>query len=197
MYGETYPILDEFFGFTTKEQRNNFFRIRTADQMSRIWTKLAKDSRLTLAMVFEMEQPYQAEICWRLVGNPAQMINPSGRQFMVEPTEDAPEGGIMLSNGTEDNERQFIRIAQRQIMPAGPAINAIYKYGPDSPYRSQRGMLREVTEADLRAEDERRQDEKTEVNALASQNVSEPEAQPEQPVEQASDKKSGRRSNKR
>jgi len=182
---QTFPLLDEFFGFTTKEERNNFFRVRTPDQLARIWKIIAKDERLTISMILEMEQPYQAELCWRLVGNPQKMINRSGRFFTLEPTENAPEEGVLISNGTEDNERQFFRISNRQPVDAGLAINAMMKYGPTSPYKTNGKTLREVTAAELLAER----------NALAS--AAQPPVEEPEGVESVEDSKQSPEQSKR
>lgn len=66
------------------------------------------------------------------------------KSVWVEPTEKAPKGGVKLSNGHKDGERQFVTIDGPTELSGPLSVNALIKFGPDSKRRETRGHIRVI-----------------------------------------------------
>ena len=140
MNGERHQILDDFFNLGSNEQRENYFRIRQAAQLDRIYPLLAEDERLTITTVLHLPDPYKTEICHNLCGNATRGINGTRRSFTVEPTGES----VRMEMGTRNNKRMFFTLGDRESLAADLVINLLDRYGPKAEIESQCGLIREV-----------------------------------------------------
>lgn len=122
------------------DERVFWLRSRTESERLALWQVLAAYPDLRATDVATLPQPYQAELCRFVCGDPQRGIGASGRAWAIEPT-DKP---VSFQVGTYQNRRRMMTIDKATHLQASLAINALVNYGPDAQIGINRGLLREV-----------------------------------------------------
>lgn len=127
-----------------ESERMHWLRSRTETERTALWQALASHPKLKAMDVASLPQPYQAELCRFVCGDPQRGISPAGRAWQVAPVGDPVSAQI----GTYLNQRRMLTIDKPTHLQGALAINLLVNYGPNANIEINRNLLREVTEGE-------------------------------------------------
>lgn len=123
-------------------EREFWLRSRNESERMGLWQALSESRHLTCTDIVELPQPYQAELCRFVVGDPQRGISGSALTFFLEPV----AGPVEWQVGTRENRRRMITIDRRISVPAKQAIGILHNLGPSAPIDLNRNKVREWVE---------------------------------------------------
>lgn len=135
-------MCQDFFS-VDQDDRAYWLRGRTESERLALWQALASHNDLTAMDIVSLPQPFQAELCRFVCGDPQRGIGGSGRSFQIEPVGES----VSVQVGSYLNRRRMLTIEKPTHVQASQAVMLLLNHGPHAPISINRDKLRETPKA--------------------------------------------------